>query len=826
MEENVMAAIWQDLRHAWRRFGRNPGFTMVVVLTLALGIAATSAIVSVVFGVLVADLPYPAADQVLRFQSVRSAEGQVETWPSSYHDLRDWAEQTADLLDDFAFYSYPNAFNLQTAGEADRVEGELVSSAYFHLLGVHPIAGRTFTAAEDQERGAPRAVVLGHSLWQRRYGSDPQAVGQQLIINDQAYEILGVLPAGFRGLTDQAEIFLPVMMSDELLGATRFLDLRGARWLQGAARLQPGVQLSAVQGKLDAINAELANTYPDTNTDMGVVVKTLPEELRGDLRFPLLTLLGSSGFVLLIAYTTVANLLLGRASARQRELAVRTVQGATRVQLVRQLLTESLLLTVLATGLGLLLAGWTTRLFVVASAVDFKSHVDYGLRPGVIAVVTALALLCTVGFGVTPAWLSSRIGNFVTTLREGASSLSRERTRFQAVLVAAEVALAFCLLLGAGLMLRGFLTLRQVDLGIRPDQLLSARVELKGQRYADPAVMTTLARTYREHLLSLPGVTDVGIAMPILPSDPWIGMTHIIEDKVTATSNGQVLLVFNMVTPGYFDLIGIPLRAGRDFTAGDGLNSDLVAIVDEDLARTQWPNQDPIGKRVRFGRRDPNAPWRTVVGVVGKVRHQAMQEVEWPGSDIYYPVLQFPAPNFPSLNFVIKTASGDPRTLIAPTLAELRRVLPEVPPYDALPLSERVAKFYAKDRFLVLLMSGFAGLALLLALLGIYGVISQGVAERQREIGLRLALGGQPRDILWLILRRAGILLGIGLVLGSGAAIASGRVFAGLLFGMSPLDVSTHLAVAGILLAVSLLAIWLPIRRALAVHPTLLLRNE
>jgi predicted permease len=817
-----METFLQDLRFAARTLLRNPGFALVVLVVLSLGIAATSSVATVVSAVLLRDLPYPEADRLLMLRGFRVSDGDLETFYSSVLDARDWRERSTSF-EDLGVYSSPLAFNLLTDGEPERVSGEIADSAYFRVLQVRPVLGRVLTPQDDAKPGAPRVVLLGHALWQRRFGGDRGVLGKSLLVDGEGYQIIGVLPPRFRGLTDEAEIWLPLTMSNDLLGDPRFLDRRGARWLEAVARLKDDGPIAAAQGEMDTISASLSREYPDTNENMIVRLETLRQGLFGDLRFPLLTLLGASAFVLLIAWTTVANLLLARATARQREIAVRISLGATLPRLLRQLLTENLVLSGLSCALGLLLAHWSTRLLVAASAVRFQSYVEIGLDPRVVLAVVVLSLLCGLGFGLAPAWLGLR---GTITLREGSSSRGVARQRFQSTLVVAEVALACFLLIGAGLLIQGFQRFRQTELGFDPRNLLTVRVDLKGKRYADPQAMVRIARQYRERLQALPGVKTVAIEAPEIPTDGWSGSSFIVEDLLTRTKDGVAYLVFHYVTPGFFAQLGIPLLEGRDFTEADTERTPRAIVISRAMARKYWPAESPLGKRMKFGRRDPNAPWFTVIGVVGDLRHEAMQDSEWPGPDVYFSVFQFPPVLSPQLAFLIRTEGVPPLSLTRAVESELRAVTPDLVPYDADTLEHRLELFAAKGRFLVLLMSLYAGIALILAMVGLYGVLSYSVAQRTREMGIRVALGAQRRDVLRLVAGKAAALAGIGLAIGLAAALGLNRLFQSLLYGISPTDLATYLGIAQLLLLVALAAAWVPARRAMKVPPTIVLRME
>lgn len=820
-----METFFNDLRYAWRRLRLSPGFTLVILVTLTLGIGATSSVASVVRAVLLQKLPFSEPERLVLLENFKSEDGSHETFPSSWLDYEDWRLRSRSF-EQIAVHSYSLAFNLFSTGEPERVNGEIVSATYFPLMGLKPVLGRVFSPADDRVKDTPRHVLLGYGYWKRRFGGDRDVLGRSLIVDGAAYQIIGVLPEGFKGLSDEAEIWLPATMSNDLLGNTRFLDRRGVRWFNGVGRLKPGVTLAQAQEDMNGVSEALAKEFPDTNEHFFVEVKTLQQAWFGDLRFPLLTLLGASLFVLFIAWTTVANLLLARAVARQREMSVRVALGATRTRLVRQLLTESLLLSLLSCALGLLLAQLCTGLLVKLSSVQLRSFVDVGLSPLVVGVILLLSLACGVFFGLVPAWLSLRSG-VQLALREAGSSSGLGRQRFQSALVIGEVAVALFLLIGAGLMIKGFRQYRGTDLGFRPEGLLTARVDLKDKRYAESGTMIRLGRQYLDRLQTVPGVKSVSMVGPAMPTDNWFANSFIIEDRLKDDSDGVAYLVFHHVTPGYFSEMGMRLLEGRDFTIADTETSPLAIIISEGMKQKYWPNENALGKRMRFGKRDPNAPWFTVVGVVSDLNQMAMQSMEWPGPDVYFSLLQFPPLLIPRFTFQIRPQEGvDPLSLAQPVQNVMKEVAPDIPPYDVDTMEHRLATFTAKGRFLVLLMSIYAGIALVLAAAGLYGVLFYSVTQRTRELGIRVAVGAENGDLVRLVVGRAATLVGVGLALGLAASIGLNRLFTSMLYGINPTDMLTFAGTSVLLFAVAMVATWHPARRATRVPTTIALRPE
>jgi predicted permease len=819
----ALETLWLDIRFALRTLRRNARFSLVAVFTLALGVAATGTVATVATAVLLHGLPYPDPDRLMLLQSYRQEQGARETFFTSYADYRDWKARLTSFTE-VGVHSNPIALNLLTAGEPERVNCELVDAAYFSLLGVRPFAGRAFTRADEAKPGEPSIAVISHALWQRRFGSDPGAVGRGLVLNGDSYQVVGVAPARFQGLGDQTDVWLPLTMAKDVLGNPRLLERRGTRWLTALARLQPGISQARAQREMDAMDAALARQYPDTNENIVVSLESLRQSLFGNLRFPLLTLLGASTFVLLIAWVTVANLLLARATARRTEIAMRAALGASRARLIRQLVTESLVLSGLSLLAGLLLSSWATRPLVAMSGVEFQSFVDLRLDPAIITLIAALSLLCGVAFGVAPAWLGVRMSS--DALRQGSSSTGVAHHRFQSSLVIAEMSLALFLLIGAGLMIRGFQQLRRTNLGFEPGGLLTVRVDLRGKRYADPKKLVQMARQYRDRLRALPGVGSVSLGSPTVPTDGWFSISFIIEDLVPKTKDGTAMLVYHHVTPGFFRDLRMPLREGRDFTEADDETSPPVVVISEGLRRKVWPHESPLGKRMKMGKRDPQAPWLTVIGVVGDLDEQAMQELEWPGPDVYLDAFQLPSRAVPTFNFLLRGNGVEPLSLVQPVERELRAIAPDVPPYDAETIASRLDRFHAKQRYLVLLMSLFAGLALVIATVGIYGVLSYSVARRTRELGIRVALGARPQDVAGLVVGQAALLTAVGLTIGLAAALGLDRLFHSLYFGLSPTDLVTLVGTPLLLSLVALAAAYLPARRATKVQPTIALRGE
>ena len=815
-----MENVWRDLRFGLRTLVRHPGFTAVAVLTLALGVGATTAVWIVVQAVLLSALPYPEPDRLVLLAGTLTEGSEVDEVPSSYRDFLDWRE-ASESFEALAVYSEPRSFNLLAGGRPEHLLGEMVSAEYFRLLELKAAAGRLIVE-DDDVAGAPPVALVSYGLWRRLAGRDRSFVGSSLLLNGQRFEVVGVLPPGFQGLTDKAEIWLPVASAASVISPD-YLKRRGIRWLAAAGRLRPGVSIEQAQAEMDGVTAELAQQNPRANLGIGVRLKPVREAWFGNLRFALLTLLGGALFVLLIACTNVAGLLLARAAVRQREISLRAVLGAHRRRLIRQLLSESAILALAGGVLGLLFAHWSTGLLVAASAVDFRSFIELGVGLPVIAVILAVSLLCALGFGLAPAWLASEV-DLGTALQEGGrGSAGPGRGRFLGSLVAAEVALALVLLLGAGLMIRGFQRLRSTDLGFRTENLLTLRIDLKGERYADDGIVRQLARQLLERLPHVPGVGAVALAGPGIPTDDWHGYDYVLESRGAPATQQPVVLPYHHVSPGYFATLGIPMLRGRDFLPGEDERSTGAAIVSEAVAQRFWPGQNPIGQRLKPA---DMTPWLTVVGVVADIRHQGLGSEERPAPDVYLALLQSPPRTPPTLNFLVRQTGASAPGLVPALRREVRAIAPDLAVYDAATMEQRLDRQTARDRFLVLTMSLFALLALVLAAVGIYGVVSFAVAQRRREIGIRMALGALRRDVLRLMVRRGAVLALLGLAVGVPAALALARVLARFLHGVSAADPLVLAATCLVLLGVALAASFIPAWRVTRIEAVEVLRAE
>ncbi len=801
-----------DLRYGVRMLWKNKGFTAVAVIALALGIGANSAIFSVVNTVLLRPLPYREPERLVMVWEDNSKIGYPRDTPAAAN-YADWRDQstvfegmaaTADL-----------SLNLTGAGEPERFDGKRVSANFFSLLGVEPQLGRGFLPEEDVP-GANKVVVLSHGLWQRRFGSDRGLVGKSITLNGEGYTVVGVMPSDFQFMSQDVGMWVPIAFTQQQAAS------RGNHYLKVVARLKPGVTVERAQAEMSTIAARLQQQYPEQNTDLGATVVSLHEEVVGDIRPALLVLLGAVGFVLLVACANVANLLLARAAVRQKESALRTALGASRLRLVRQFLTESVLLAALGGIVGLLLSVWGVTLLKSFIPENISQVKAIAVDSRVLGFTILVTLVTGLIFGLAPALQASKF-NLNETLKEGGrdAAAARGGNLIRSILVVAEVAVSLVLLVGAGLLINSFMRLRSVDPGFRTDKLLTMSVVLPQQKYPDHARRTAFYTDMIHRVEALPGVRSAGVTnwVPLVLQGDSIGVT--VEGQ-PAPVGKMPIIVTRVVSPHYFGTMGIQLLEGRVFEEGrDRVDSPCVLVVGESVARKYWPGESALGKRISPGTPESEEDWCQVAGVVKDVRQFDLTSEVRPQMYLTYEQAGFFAPR----HLVVST-EGDPLALAGTVRKTVWEVDRDQPVSNVNTMEGVLAESIARQRFSTLLLGVFAGVALVLAAVGIYGVMSYSMAQRTREIGIRMALGAQKWDVLKLAVGQGLKLVAIGVGLGLVGAFALTRVMTSLLFNVSATDPATLVTISLVLVAVALLASYIPARRAAKVDPLIALRYE
>ena len=807
----------RDLRYGLRVLVKSPVFTAVAVLTLALGIGANTAIFSVVNELLLRPLPYKEAGRLVMLWE-RSPKG-MSGGPTSRANFRGWREQSSVFEGMAAFYD--RSFPLTGNGEPEEVSVQLTTPELFRVLGVEPILGRALLE-EDARPNTPPVVVLSYGLWKRRYGGDPQVVGKKLTLNGVPVTVVGVLPQAFQWhIRTTANMGKPPEIWTLLAMPTEGPATRG-RSLSVVARLKPGVSLEQAEAEMRTIHARLEQDAPEFNKGWGAEVVPLRDQLVGNVRPALLILLGAVGFVLLIACANVANLMLSRAAARGKEFALRTALGASRTRVVRQLLTESLLLSLLGSLAGLLVAWWGIRALVTISPRDVVTIQGVGLNLTVLGWTLAVSLLTGIIFGIAPALETTRV-DLNDALKEGskgAGGQSAQSGRLRSALVVAEVALALVLLVSAGLLVKSFARLRNVDAGFDTENVLTMALRLPGGKYREDRQIVAFFRQATERIRSLPGVRAAGV-VDFLPLHGGIGARtdYTIEGHPAPPPDQRLSTIVRVADPGYFGAMGVPVLRGRNFTELEESEAKHVVLISESMARQHFPSEDPIGKRVLVQMSDKSVPTE-IVGVVGDVRYVSL-------TGEAQPTVYFPLPELitPFMTFVIRTA-GDPAQMAPAVRRELGAINPDQPVSDVQTMNQVMSETVGRARFNTLLLGLFAGLATLLAAVGIFGVMNYSVTLRTHELGLRMALGAQPGSVLMLVLRQGLLLTFVGIAIGLAGALALTRIISSLLYGVSADDPATFAATVVLLGIVSLVACYIPARRATRVDPLVALRYE
>ena len=796
-----------DLRYALRTLARNPGFALVSILALALGIGANSAIFTVVNSVLLEPMHFHDARQlvVVRERNLEAGFSEFSLSPGNYRTYRDENHSFTGI----AAATGANS-NYIGAGEPERLRGARVTENFFEVLGAQPILGRTFTAREN-EQGADHVVILSYGLWQRRFGARTNVLGDRIDLGGEMWTIVGVMPKDF-DFPSRNEIWRPLTMEPKQWAQ------RGGHYLSGIGRLKPGATIESASANLSTIARRLQQAYPDSNHGWDTLLVGLQERVVGKVRPMMLTILAAVGFVLLIACVNLANLLLSRSTARRKEIGVRGALGASKARLIRQLLTESLVLAALGTAFGLALAWAGTRLLTAVPPSILPRASEIALDWRALAVTAAIGVLTGILFGLAPALAMART-DLHSSLREGGrgNSMGFRRNIVRSALVTGEVALALVLLSGAGLLMRSFYRLASVDLGFDPHGMLTFRVNLPQTRYKEDAQQVAFFDRALAGVRALPGVTSAGAAslFPLGGSDTIYDFTQV--GKPPRPPGQQPSAMFYAATPGYFETLHIPLKAGRYLAAADAANAPRVMVVSESFARKFYPNENPLGQRIRFGDNDPLVE---IVGVVGNVRDSQLET--FGREAMYEPEAQ--AVN-ESLFFAVRTA-GDPESLIA-SVRTVFRGLDSQLPLDAVgTVDSLVDGALSQRRFAMLLMAIFAALALALAMIGIYGVLAYSVSQATQEIGIRVALGAKRGDVLRLVFAYGGGLVAVGVAVGIAASFACGALLASQLFEVKATDPATYGAVAFALALTGFAACLVPALRALRVDPIVALRAE
>jgi predicted permease len=819
-----MQTLWQDIRYGLRMLGKNPGFTAVVILTLALGIGANTALFSIVNGVLLNPLPFTEPDRLV---SMYTRTPEFTRASVSYLNFMDWRRDNHSFSAIAAFRG--ENYNLSGIGDAQRLSANMVSADFFPILGVRPSVGRFFSEQEDQVGAAPVAVI-SDGLWKRKFASAPDAVGKALNLNGTLYTIVGVLPAHFQFISgngnfhDDAEVFTPIGQWNDPL----FRDRHTGMGMDVVGRLKPGVTLQQATLDMQAVASHLAEAYPDIDKNSGINVLALKEDVVGDIRPFLLVLLAAVGFVLLIACANVANLLLARSTGRTREFAIRTAMGASPGRVVRQLLTESILLALAGGGLGLLIAAWGTQAAIKVLPEALPRAEDVHIDGRVLLFAMAVSLLAGILFGLVPALRAYRT-DIHETLKEGGRGGSGTRHRTQSIFVAVEVAMALVLLVGAGLMIRSLGKLWNTDPGFDPNNVLRVSFASSKPLGATPAATRAAFRQIHDALAAVPGVQSVSLSVGSTPMQGDSDLPLWLEgEPKPASQNEMKASLFYFTQPDYLKVMKTPLKRGRFLTESDGEGSPAVMVIDDQFAKLYFAGQDPIGKHVNLGILNMSAE---VVGVVGHVKQWGLDN-DPPGAiqaQSYSPISQLPDGIFSLLEHgtaaVIRT-EGSPLALIGSITNAVQGVNSDIVVYGPETMSSVISESLSAKRFVMVLLGVFAALAVILSAVGIYGVISYIAAQRTQEIGIRMALGAGRGSVLRMVLREAGMMALLGVGIGLVAAFALTRLMASILFGVSTHDPLTYLGVAALLMLVALAACYIPARRATRVDPMVALRYE
>ena len=818
-----METLLKDIRYGVRGLLKRPGFTIVAIITLALGIGANTAIFSVVNAVVLRPLPYAEPDRLMTLWETMPGSDQRSVAPGNFVD---WQTQNTTFADMAAMF-FAN-FNLTSDGDPDRIDGSTITSNLMSVLGATAQLGRTFQPDDDEHQDR-NIVLISDGLWKRRFAADQNVIGRSITIDETPHTIVGVMTRGFQ-FPARSDLWVlgrnrgavPLSLISQVT-TTDWAHERDGHFIRVIGRLKPGVTISQAQSDIAAITRRLEQDFPKTNAGLGSNVVPLHTQVVGDARSMLFILLGAVGFVLLIACTNVANLMLARATQRDREIAIRTAVGASRFRLIRQLLTESLLLSIVGGIAGLLVSLWAVAVFVKLSPGDIprlnEASVDFRL----LGFTLLVSLLTGIGFGLLPAFQATRT-DLNTSLKEGGTKQSEGRQRRSArnLLVVTEIALAQVLLVGAALLVISYVRVTEINPGFNPARVLTAKIAPSNKKYPDSKSRSTFYTTVLEHLQAVPGVESAGMVMNLPLTGSSMNRGFRVEGRPAPKADENVTMDFQIVSPNYFSTLEIPVKRGRALAATDTETSEPVIVINETMARQYWPNEDPIGKRMGIGESSKDTSWRTIVGVVGDSRHASLSEPTVPSSFISY---RQDLESWPRMGFVIK-AKTDAAGLASAVRRELAEIDRAQPVYAIEPMENLLRTSVAQRRFVMLLLGSLSAIALTLAMVGIYGVISFSVSERTQEIGIRMALGARAAHVLRMVLGQGMRVALIGIVIGLGAAFALTRLLSTMLFEVSATDPRTFSIVAALLGAVAFLACYIPARRATKVDPLVALRYE
>ncbi len=809
-----MRTILQDLRYGARMLWKRPGFTLIAVITLSLGIGANTAIFSVIDALMLRALPFREPDNLLQVWETDVKHGYNEM-DASYPNFADWRDQN-QVFEQIAIYSN-GRYNLTGAAEPERIQGAIVSPAFFPLLDVKPMLGRVFLPEEDHPNKV-FSVVISERLWRRRFNSDPQIIGRSISIDLESFTVIGVVPniSDLAALPNYTEVWIPISHG---IG----FDNRRGHGYAVMARLKPGVTREQAQADIDRIAGSLAMRHPDSNTGHGVRLVPLQDQVVGDFKLALLALLGAVLFVLLIASANVANMLLARAAGRQKEISIRAALGAGRFRLIRQLLAESLLLAGLGGAAGLLLAVWGVYLLVAFGPAELPRAGEVAVDGRALGFTLAVSLLTGIIFGLAPALQTSR-ADLNETLKDGwrGGTGSAGHRRMRSLLVVSEIALSLVLLVGAGLLMRSFLKLQAVAPGFNPNNLLTMRVSMEGPNYEKAESRIAFYDQLLEKIKALPGVQSAGARnyIPLVADDGYANLAFAIEGRLSDPANRPTAF-YNKVSPDLFRTMEIPVSKGRPFNEHDGQKAQKVIIINETLARRHFPGEDPIGRRMTLEDENPKEEdWATIVGVVKDTKPLAMDGKPVP--EMYVPFAQQPGR---SIALMIRT-TNKPESIAAAVRRNVQALDRNQVVYGGRTFEGVMSEAVAKPRFRASLLGVFAAVALILAMVGVYGVMSYAVTQRTREIGIRMALGAEPRDALKMVMKQGAKLAAAGVAIGLGGAAALTWLIEGLLFDVRAADPATFVTAPLLLAGAALLACYIPARRATKVEPIVALRCE